>query len=408
MLSKLSEGLMNLISTITNIDRAAFDKYQSIKLKEFNAAGHTVAGRTATIYALLKLAWAMLEVSPLGEVFTEYEGAFIKELDALAVSQGSATKAETESQRFMNGLRQLIISNPAIFLEEGRPQNDSTIPVIGKWMSDGLWLMPDHALAALARIKIFTQIPTVESMTSALDRDELLIHQVSGKESRKQWKASIGGAKVRGWYIMMDTPDKVMKSRAVDQKAAREAAEKAKNGSRQDDPSSRPREPQNQQQEVPGSRIPGVPAPDGPIGGKKSFVSEEDKDTKAPLRDDKIKGTPGTALDIDATVAVITVPEEFPNGSRNSLKSDGSEPIKRFPQEAHQAPVKEEHIKKLTPTDPEKVRILAPDGYRTQIPLPDNPHKYVDHLYSAGEIAEFQHWKAKDLIERGIAEAMTA
>jgi hypothetical protein len=122
---------LNHISTIGPVDRQAFDKYQSKKMKEFITAGHTVAGRTATIYALLKLVWAMLEVSPLGEVFNEYETAFIKALDELVVSQGSATKEETESQRFMNGLRQLIASNPALFLEKGRSQNDSTFPVIG-------------------------------------------------------------------------------------------------------------------------------------------------------------------------------------------------------------------------------------------------------------------------------------
>jgi len=48
---------------------------------------------------------------------------------------------------------------------------------------------------------------------------------------------------------------------------------------------------------------------------------------------------------------------------------------------------------------PEKVRIIAKDGYRTQNPLPDNPNKFVDHLYPFGEVAEFQHWKAADLIK---------
>ena len=59
---------------------------------------------------------------------------------------------------------------------------------------------------------------------------------------------------------------------------------------------------------------------------------------------------------------------------------------------------------KLDPTALETVRIVKPEGYRTQIPHPKNPNKFVDHLYSAGEIVEIQHWKAKDLIERHIAE----
>jgi hypothetical protein len=35
-----------------------------------------------------------------------------------------------------------------------------------------------------------------------------------------------------------------------------------------------------------------------------------------------------------------------------------------------------------------KVRIIKQDGYRTQIPSPDSPGKFVDHLYSWGEVVE--------------------
>ena len=60
--------------------------------------------------------------------------------------------------------------------------------------------------------------------------------------------------------------------------------------------------------------------------------------------------------------------------------------------------------KKPSPSDLERVRILEPDGYRTQIPLPDNPNKFVDHLFNCGEVVEVQHWRAENLIERDIAE----
>lgn len=62
--------------------------------------------------------------------------------------------------------------------------------------------------------------------------------------------------------------------------------------------------------------------------------------------------------------------------------------------------------KKPDPTDLEKVRILARDGYRTQIPLPGNPNKFADRLYSFGEIIEVQRWRANDLIKRGVAVAV--
>jgi hypothetical protein len=406
--------LMHL-STISTIDRAAFDRYQSMKMKEFIKDGHTVAGRTATIYALLKLAWAMLGVSPLGEVFTEFEGAFIKALDALAMSQGSATKDETESQRFMNGLRQLIASNPALFLETGRPRNDSTFPVIGKWMPEGIWLMPEKTLAEMAKFKIFTQIPTAESMTAALDRDKLLVRQVSGKVTHKQWLASIGGTKLRGWYVIMDTPEMVAKKDAADKKAA----EDAMRGNQEKKQQETPPEPENgkkeesgnvlvtakQEHAAPSYQITRVTSQNGPIGEKKSFVSEEDKHIKSSLRDTQITGNLVTPIDKDATVAVVAVTKELPVSNQDSLKSDGSEPIERLPVKEKDAPTPS---KKVNVTTKENVRIIKLDGYRTQIPSPDNPGKFIDRLYSCGEVVEQEHWKACDLIKRGIAEAVEA
>ena len=338
--------LMHL-STITTIDRAVFDQYQSMKMKEFIRTGHTVAGRTATIYALLKLAWAMLEVSPLGEVFTEFEGAFIKALDALAASQGSATKEETESQRFMNGLRQLIASNPALFLEKGRPRNDSTFPVIGKWMAEGIWLMPEKTLAEMARFKVFTQIPTAESMTAALDRDKLLRHQISGKESRKTYLASFGGTKLKGWYIIMDTPDMVAKKDAAD----KQAAEEAMAGYRKKEQQETPQEPENgkkdasgygpvtanQEQAAQSYRITGVTAKNSPIGEKTVLSGEEDKEIKSPLRDDKKPVTPVTPINKDATVAVVAVTEGLPKSYRNSIKTEVTEPIEQLPEQKTKA-----------------------------------------------------------------------
>ena len=63
--------------------------------------------------------------------------------------------------------------------------------------------------------------------------------------------------------------------------------------------------------------------------------------------------------------------------------------------------------KKVSATTKEKVRIIKQDGYRTQIPSPDDPGKFIDHLYSCGEVVEQEHWKACDLVKRGIAEAQT-
>jgi len=72
------------------------------------------------------------------------------------------------------------------------------------------------------------------------------------------------------------------------------------------------------------------------------------------------------------------------------------------------APVSQVPPKIVCATTKEKIRIIKQDGYRTQIPLPENPDKFVDRLYACGEVVEQDHWKACDLIKRGIAEAVTA
>jgi hypothetical protein len=106
------------------------------------------------------------------------------------------------------------------------------------------------------------------------------------------------------------------------------------------------------------------------------------------------------------------------NGSTGSItstdndftgtKTEPVEPIKSEERERDCGDCQAAKRARKDSTDTEKLRIIKPCGYQTQIPLPDNPNKFVDHLFNCGEIAEFQHWKAKDLIERGIAEAVTA
>ncbi len=66
----------------------------------------------------------------------------------------------------------------------------------------------------------------------------------------------------------------------------------------------------------------------------------------------------------------------------------------------------EEHAKKPQPTDLVKVRFLK--DYRTQIADPDNPKKYADHLYEAGDTVMLQRWMAEDLLKRGIVELVAA
>jgi len=66
-----------------------------MKRDEFNKNGHTVAGRTATIYSMIKLVWAMLKYHVL-EKFSRNEKDFMESLDELAKSQGGKTSEETK------------------------------------------------------------------------------------------------------------------------------------------------------------------------------------------------------------------------------------------------------------------------------------------------------------------------
>jgi hypothetical protein len=197
--------LMHL-ATIKDISRQDFNEYQAKKLEEFVGAGHTVAGRTATIYTMLWTAWKLLETSPFGDVFTETEVDFKAALDGLAAYQGAATKEETEVARFMAGINELMAGNPGLFLTDNGSRSSMWGTAIGKMMPEGVWLMPIETLNELSRIKAFTQMPNEDSMTTALDRDGLLIHSSDG---RKKYQISMNGAKPRGWYVKLDrTPEK--------------------------------------------------------------------------------------------------------------------------------------------------------------------------------------------------------
>jgi hypothetical protein len=71
-------------------------------------------------------------------------------------------------------------------------------------LPEGVWLLPIETLSELGKIKTFTQIPTVRSMTEALDQVGLLVHQ---GETRK-YQARINGVKTKGWYVKMDVSEK--------------------------------------------------------------------------------------------------------------------------------------------------------------------------------------------------------
>jgi len=94
------------------------EAFRSQKMGEFSELGYTNAGRLATIYTLLISVWELLEASPLGDVFTEAHEGFKAALQEAVAAQGAAVTEETEVERFLAGLEELLASNPGIVMSE--------------------------------------------------------------------------------------------------------------------------------------------------------------------------------------------------------------------------------------------------------------------------------------------------
>lgn len=174
-----------------------FETFRSKKMGEFAAKQYTNPGRLATIYTLLVSAWALLEASPLRDVFAEVKEIFKAVLDEATATQGQAVSEETEISRFFAGLEELIASNPGLIMSE---DGTKTIAgsIIGKRMSDGLFLLPTEALNELGKIKAFSQQPTIDSLTQALGERDFL---VLGEGRHLKYRCRLNGGNPRGWYI---------------------------------------------------------------------------------------------------------------------------------------------------------------------------------------------------------------
>jgi hypothetical protein len=110
---------------------------------------------------------------------------------------------------FLSGLKELIASNPGLLLLTDGTKSYSPI-IIGKRMEDGIFLLPAETLNELMKIKVFTQIPTIDSMTQALNDAGML----RTEPGHLKYQLRLNGAKPRGWYIKAEAvpylmPDEV-------------------------------------------------------------------------------------------------------------------------------------------------------------------------------------------------------
>lgn len=174
-----------------------FETFRSKKMEEYLELKYVNPGRLATIYALMVGIWQLLEESPIGVVFTEAHEHFKTALNEATAAQGQAIAEETEIERFLSGLEELLASNPGL-IQSSHGKKTIAGSIIGKEMELGLFLLPTETLNELMKIKAFNQQPTIDSITQALNERGLLVPGESGKLQNRQ---RINGTRVYGWYI---------------------------------------------------------------------------------------------------------------------------------------------------------------------------------------------------------------
>jgi hypothetical protein len=179
-----------------------FSEARSRKMAEFSHKRYTNPGKLATIYTLLRSVWGMLCESPFGDVFNEFTSKFVASLDQAIEDQGMTVSEETEVAKFLTGLKELLASDPHIVQDMAVTKTIMGKPVIGKWTEEGLFLLPNETLAELANTKVFTQKPTVDSLTKALHAAGKLVVKDAGhlKPERR-----INGTRTRGWLLTPET-----------------------------------------------------------------------------------------------------------------------------------------------------------------------------------------------------------
>jgi hypothetical protein len=190
--------------------RMGFDEARSKKTDEFNKSCYINSGRLATIYALIRATWNLLCESPFSEAFKARTDRFLAILDAVCEAQGQMVNDETEAEKFMAGIRAILTSQPHLFqlYENQMPDEYGKTffkDVIGRWIEHkdeiqikDLFLIPEPTLNALKRLGVFTQIPTVGSITDALAQSGYLVEQ---KSKRRKVQQTMNGQRVYGWMI---------------------------------------------------------------------------------------------------------------------------------------------------------------------------------------------------------------
>jgi hypothetical protein len=183
--------------------RVASRGFGAARLKyvtKFTSEKFANPGRLATIYVMLQSVWRLLRESPMGDVFAEFTQEFTAALDEAIIKQGKAVTDETEIERFLTGIRELISSTPSCLEGDDANGNNRYLgKVTGKKIGDTIFLLPKMTLSELERLKIFSQAPSVASLTKELN-DRGLLKAVD--KGHLQSRQVVGGRQVRGWWLV--------------------------------------------------------------------------------------------------------------------------------------------------------------------------------------------------------------
>jgi len=189
---------LRYLATIEDGRNKDFEEFRLVMSDEFRSRRYENSGRLATIYTLLRCVWLLLEATPFGEVFKELHNEFKAALDDAIVSQGEAVSEETEVERLLSGITELIAANPGLIMSlDG--QKTIIGSIIGKRMEEGIFFLPAETLNALTNKRVFTQQPSIDSMTKALGEKGALIPDTDGKHLK--YRMRLNGSNPRGWYI---------------------------------------------------------------------------------------------------------------------------------------------------------------------------------------------------------------
>lgn len=155
----------------------------------------------STNYCLLKSTWNLLCKSPFDDVVREFAERFEEALNQAIEEQGTMVTEETEVAKFLAGVNELIASDPSLIEDIDEETNKKTRirPVIGKKTEEGLFLLPNETLAELKKSGVFTQKPSVDSLTKSLNAIGALIKSSDGKHLKVERR--LNRIKVRGWLL---------------------------------------------------------------------------------------------------------------------------------------------------------------------------------------------------------------